>query len=796
MSYSDNVKINAVAVEEDEESSCFSISSFSSTTSSGTENNCSSHTELTDEDDTPCYSNNILNNDIFTFRSNVVPRMLYEQANITLDEAVSNILEIWVKHNLTKATLKSQLKLISNMLPKNNILPKSVYKFFNYVEEQAPPCALIKHFFCRKCLIYISENCTDNGMIIYISFITEKYFFPSKTDCCVECGDSDISNFFELDFIDQLKRILETTDVCNLFKNTQISSCICDITSGTEYQRVNLGRQKYDLTLVMYTDGISLSKSTKTHCWPLMITIAELPPDVRNNYIITAGLWFDKDIKPEMNLFLQPFCIKIKKCLTDGIQWIEPFSKDNVTSIIRAPLFIADAPARAQILNMLHFNGQFGCNICEISTKPCRPLTGKRTVRIYPYKKNLTLRKGSVMKKQAEKVENSNDLKHVKGVKGCTILSCLPLLDIGTCVIPEYMHSVLLGVVKQFLRIWFCKKGPWKLKKKVLNINKYLMNIKPLQSFARKPRSILEFKSYKATELYYWLMFYSTPTLKKFLPDIYFQHWILLVISLFNLLQQRIKPKDIEKSNDLLHKFVKQVKVIYGEREMSYNIHQLLHLSLCVERWGPLWANSAFAFESHNGVLAKSLHGTHHMGQEIMNNLKIYEGSKVIRNRLKTNCQKSSQNEGVIRFELMGNTVRYNAHFDLLILNGLDNEIIKFYSRIKINQDIFTSKFYKVTKTNNFTVDIILEDNTCFYGEIEIFLVASNQIYTIVKCFEINQQNTFTHEETGAIIKHIIPILDTNNNKLINLKEIKYISHLIRVGKYVCKKPNLFKSVF
>lgn len=50
---------------------------------------------------------------------------------------------------------------------------------------------------------------------------------------------------------------------------------------------------------------------------------------------------------------------------------------------------------------------------------------------------------------------------------------------------------------------------------------------------------------------------------------------------------------------------------------------------------GPLWATSAFSFESHNGFLAKIVHGTKNMGQEMMNNLKFVEGANIIKTKVK-----------------------------------------------------------------------------------------------------------------------------------------------------------------
>ncbi|XP_043469590.1 uncharacterized protein LOC122503198 [Leptopilina heterotoma] len=43
---------------------------------------------------------------------------------------------------------------------------------------------------------------------------------------------------------------------------------------------------------------------------------------------------------------------------------------------------------------------------------------------------------------------------------------------------------------------------------------------------------------------------------------------------------------------------------------MTFNVHLLLHLAESVYNWGPLWAHSAFAFESGNGQLLKNVNKT------------------------------------------------------------------------------------------------------------------------------------------------------------------------------------------
>lgn len=56
--------------------------------------------------------------------------------------------------------------------------------------------------------------------------------------------------------------------------------------------------------------------------------------------------------------------------------------------------------------------------------------------------------------------------------------------------------------------------------------------------------------------------------------------------------------------------YVTEFQALYGEKNMHYNIHLLLHIGKCVKLMGPLWANSLFSFESFNGSLTRLVKGT------------------------------------------------------------------------------------------------------------------------------------------------------------------------------------------
>ena len=141
-------------------------------------------------------------------------------------------------------------------------------------------------------------------------------------------------------------------------------------------------------------------------------------------------------------------------------------------------------------------------------------------------------------------------------------------------------------------------------------IDKRLLRIKPPHEFRRKPRSITYFKYWKASGFRAWLLYYSLPVLSGLLPPDYIYHLSLLVSATHTLLGDAILASDIDKAHEMLSTFYSLFPLLYPCELCTINIHCLIHLSKMVKTWGPLWAYSCFSFESMNGHLRKSCHGT------------------------------------------------------------------------------------------------------------------------------------------------------------------------------------------
>ena len=80
----------------------------------------------------------------------------------------------------------------------------------------------------------------------------------------------------------------------------------------------------------------------------------------------------------------------------------------------------------------------------------------------------------------------------------------------------------------------------------------------------------LNIKIYKAHELRAWLLHYSPVVLYGILPDDYYQHHLLLVESIYLLLQEEILDEEIDHIVKLLNHYCFMFAALYGESVLKY----------------------------------------------------------------------------------------------------------------------------------------------------------------------------------------------------------------------------------
>lgn len=303
---------------------------------------------------------------------------------------------------------------------------------------------------------------------------------------------------------------------------------------------------------------------------PIQVAINELPYRLRKENILLTSLWCSWK-KPVMDLYLKPFVDDLRDLHENGFDCLPPGFNAPITVRVHNFLAPVDSVERCALQNMHQYNGEFGCSYCLCRGEVIN--VGNGNARIYVGEG----RKRSKSQHERDAIRAVSKETIVQGVKGVSLLMLLPVFNVIESFPPEYMHSVLLGVVKLFLNAWFHNPaGRWYIGTKKDIFNSKLTSIQPPCEVTRTPRSINDIKFWKASEFKNFLLYYSMPCLKNLLPTRFYNHWPLLVFAMYIFLSDKITKTHFTQAERALRQFVEQIPCLYGLEFMRYNVHLLL----------------------------------------------------------------------------------------------------------------------------------------------------------------------------------------------------------------------------
>lgn len=251
--------------------------------------------------------------------------------------------------------------------------------------------------------------------------------------------------FVELPLREQIeKKISENVHILDSRTNLN-SPDMKDIFDGDLYQslRAKVGDGPL-ITLTLNTDGVRVFKSKrKASLWPIQMFINEVAPNKRfkQSNIILTGIWFGKD--PNFEIYLQPLNKELKDLDDNKINVIA--NNVNKTVTVRVFLVSADLPAKAKLMKMKQFNGEFGCSYClHPGFMVGDSVTSKYTVSSEVYSLRTHSSTVALMKM------NLSAGKEIFGVMGVSPLIGFRDYDLILGTVIDYLHCVLEGML--FLR--------------------------------------------------------------------------------------------------------------------------------------------------------------------------------------------------------------------------------------------------------------------------------------------------------------------------------------------------------
>lgn len=166
----------------------------------------------------------------------------------------------------------------------------------------------------------------------------------------------------------------------------------------------------------------------------------------------------------------------------------------------------------------------------------------------------------------------------------------------------DYMHQVCLGVQRRCLLAWIRAKKEIRISAhQVKEISQRLLNLQRFVSklSARKPRSLDEVDSWKASEYRQFLLYTWKIVLKGILPQELYNHFLVLSVAICILVSPKLTQQHSQYARELLKYFVNKNCDLYGRAFLVYNMHSLLHLAKNADTFGSLDPCSAFLFEKY-----------------------------------------------------------------------------------------------------------------------------------------------------------------------------------------------------
>jgi hypothetical protein len=444
---------------------------------------------------------------------------------------------IMTANNLSYTAVMDIIRLFNTVF-QGDKLPESEY-LFKKVCSVKIDCK--KLYFCDDCLSETFENLPKGGI-------------------CPKCNKKSMDYFVST----PIKNSLRTIMMRNLKSVTEYKSdlesmdteIISDINNSKWYKDLNLGNDI--ITLNINTDGVApYNASKKSSLWPILASINDLPLSIRfqKRNILSAAFWLSKN-PPEMKLLMQPFVTEMIDLFNNGIQIGAKKYKVVVGGCC------LDSPARCKVLCMKQFNGFYGCTYCQHPTVDRHyPLLDVQNRSIEMHMEHIN---------QLQNLPETQRQNSVMGVKGRTILLDLPNFNPMLQCPVDFMHCVLLGVVKHMLNLHFSSKykdQPFYVKNSEKQIvDDRFRRLKMCSEVTRKTETVTDkFNTWKANELYNFFFLASRYCLSApVLSPPYYQNFLVLLETIEWLCSEKILRSNLQTYRENLKNFVQQFQLLYG----------------------------------------------------------------------------------------------------------------------------------------------------------------------------------------------------------------------------------------
>jgi len=260
------------------------------------------------------------------------------------------------------------------------------------------------------------------------------------------------------------------------------------------------------IELQINCDGLSLSKSSLRHIWPIL---CEVHSDLAFYEPFVVGLYFGSTKPKTANNYFKKFILEMNELLENGL------NIGNKHFTISIKCFICDTPARAFLKGTQRHVGFHTCERCNVIGRKVR-------ITIYPLMED-ELRTDASFR-------NFDDPDHHNSPS--PLLFIVPPINMISVFILDFMHLGFLGAMSKLLNYWFLSDAKTRQSQTAKSeISRRQLRAQIPSDFQRKIRTLPEFTKYKATKLKFFALYVGPIILKDILNKQMYRHCLLFHVA-------------------------------------------------------------------------------------------------------------------------------------------------------------------------------------------------------------------------------------------------------------------------
>lgn len=684
-----------------------------------------------------------------------------KQSN-SINTQTERLMTHFLKFNQSYNSLESMAQIMNLMDDASIKIPESKYRIIKQID---PQFKIELHIYCANCKKYTPTTVPT----------------VSCQTCTKQLKTAHSNYFVYIPIEQQLRKVIdEHWDEITSYPNSPNDKNVMkDIYDSIIYKKV---KAKYEsccvLSLVGSTDGAKVFENNSKSLWAIQIYQNYLHPSMRYvpNNIMCVAFHCDSK-KPDMRSFFLPLLKELKSIKSaGGIVMEKNGCKKRFMPLMTH--FVADSPAKCDVQEMVTCAGYKSCSYC---LHPGIQIKGKTTMQKSKSSSYVRyIRRGTPdpLRTHEETLKTYQKLKHtftrtpIDGIKEISCMVAAIEFDLINGYAIDYMHCVLEGAMKKLLCLWLDsvnhKENYYIKPKEQQLLSKRITSIKPIKEIFRKPGPVSQRSEYKANELRTLLLYYLRYSLTGLLDKRYIDNFQLLSASIYTLLKDTILAEEIDQAETQLNEFADKFEHLYGQHNITMNIHLLRHLGNAVRQLGPLWAQSSFALEANNGIITKTS-----AKKSILQSV-----------ALKYNIRCSlSKLEGRINDIILKGKVKINlttSEHDVLKISGFEHTVI-FYDKIIFQKKELTSQKSKDVAT----VDYFVKMKNNQFGAVRFFFVSNHVVHAFVHLHEVID-----------VENHLLIVQPSQENKIFNMRDFKTKLLFMKIGSrdVVTERPNMYEK--